>query len=179
MGLNIHGHIHFLLFVYHLLTFGITDPWSVKRSVGIHMGILHFNILSIILANSQYYQQHNGLKCIVTDIIIFIIYWTSAFKRSKLNTKCGRSPRFGRPSRSGDTGCWQNSLVAWRLQCLGMPGAHTSHHHELVNGWGTCRPINKPYEITAAMLESNLVISESSQWIHYPAGKLFLNIVIL
>ena len=29
--------------------------------------------------------------------------------RSKLNTKCGRSPRFmrfARPSRSGDTGCW-------------------------------------------------------------------------
>ena len=26
--------------------------------------------------------------------------------RSKLNTKCGRSTRFGRPSRSGDTGCW-------------------------------------------------------------------------
>ena len=124
MGLNIHGHIHFLLFVYHLLTFGMTDPWSVKRSVGIHLGILHFNILSIILANSQYYQQHNGLKCIVTDIIIFIIYWTSAFKRSKLNTKCGRSPRFGRPSRSGDTGCWLNSLVAWRLQCIGARCTH-------------------------------------------------------
>ena len=26
--------------------------------------------------------------------------------RLKLNTKCGRSPRFDRPSRSGDTGCW-------------------------------------------------------------------------
>ena len=56
--------------------------------------------------------------------------------RSKLNTKCGRSPRFGRPSRSGDTGCWQNSLVAWKLWCLSRPGSHTSHHHELVNGWG-------------------------------------------
>ena len=31
--------------------------------------------------------------------------------RSKLNTRCGRSSSFGRPSRSGDTGCWQNSFV--------------------------------------------------------------------
>ena len=26
--------------------------------------------------------------------------------RLKLNTKCGRSPRYGRPSRFGYTGCW-------------------------------------------------------------------------
>ena len=66
--------------------------------------------------------------------------------RSKLNTKCGRSPRFGRPSRSGDTGCWQNSLVAWRLPCLSRPGAHTSHHYEPAVNWsmagGTCHPIH-------------------------------------
>ena len=28
------------------------------------------------------------------------------FIRSKPNIKCGRSPRFGRPTRSGDSGCW-------------------------------------------------------------------------
>ena len=68
------------------------------------------------------------------------VHARGAIGRSKLNTKCGRSPRFGRPSRSYDTGCLQNSLVAWRLRCLSRPGAHTSHHHELVIGWGHLSP---------------------------------------
>ena len=93
--------------------------------------------------------------------------------RSKLNTKCGRSPRFGRPSRSGDTGCWQNSLVAWRLRCLSRPGAHTSHHHEPAVNWsmagGTCHPINKSHEIAAALLENSCATASSPVYLNWSA----------
>ena len=96
-----------------------------------------------------------------------------SYNRSKLNTKCGRSPRFGRPSRSGDTGCWQNNLLAWRLRCLSRPGAHTSHHHEPAVNWsmagGTCHPFNKPYEITAALLESSCATASSPVYLNWSA----------
>ena len=143
--------------------------------------------------------------------LLYDEYIARVLIRSKLNTECGRSPRFGRPSRSCDAGCWQNSLVIGDCGVL-VGQVHT--HPITMNWWmagGTCHPINKPYEkkITAALLESscstasspvylnwsaphmsshtswkirssilNKVILESRQWIHYPAGQLFENIVI-
>ena len=114
------------------------------------------------------------LKCVWLYCIENVgLLWVYILNRSKLNTKCGWSPRFGRPSRSGDTGCWQNSLVAWRLRCLSRTGAHTSHHHEPAVNWsmagGTCHPINKPYEITAALLESSCATASSPVYLNWSA----------
>ena len=48
---------------------------------------------------------------IVRDAFRHVTVWgkcvhKNTVTRSKLNTKCGRSPRLGRPTKSGDTGCW-------------------------------------------------------------------------
>ena len=133
-----------------------------------------------VLPRNRYNRDNRVLNlrgwrgsCLEFDEMTEVRSGSCLMNRSKLNTKCGRSPRFGRPFRSGDTGCWKNSLVAWRLRCLSRPGAHTSHHHESVVNWsmagGTCHPVNKPYEITAALLESSCATASSPVYLNWSA----------
>ena len=86
----------------------------------------------------------------------------NTLNRTKLNTRYGRSSRFGRPTRSGGTGCWQNSLVhqmnpvPWQARCTHTPSPWTG---EWVGALVT--QINKPYEITTALLESTCATASS------------------
>ena len=103
--------------------------------------------------------------------LLYDEYIARVLIRSKLNTECGRSLRFGRPSRSCDTGCWQNSLVIGDCGVL-VGQVHT--HPITMNWWmagGTCHPINKPYEkkITAALLESSCCTASSPVYLNWSA----------
>ena len=91
-----------------------------------------------------------------------------ALCRSKLNTRFGRSTRFGRPSRSGDTHVDKTALSTRGTRCLST-GAHTPH---VVNWWmggATYHPINKPYDITAALLESTCATASSPVYLNWSA----------